>query len=205
MVRAPGKSTLQGRDLDGNASTFEAYDDTTLDITWLADANFAMTSGADADGRMTWAEANAWADSLTLGGYTDWRLPTNTPINGTSYQTNFTTNATSDWGFADSAGWVDGTGNPVSEMGHMFYVTLGNLGFCPPDGGDGNSATCDNAGSTAWGLTNTGPFSNVQASLYWSGSVLGSSSAWRFLFNSGGQNGNGEVSNLFAWAVRSGG
>ena len=32
------ESTLKGRNLDGNASTIEAYYDTVLDITWLADA-----------------------------------------------------------------------------------------------------------------------------------------------------------------------
>ena len=33
------ETTLQARDLDGNLSTAEAYYDTDLDITWLADAN----------------------------------------------------------------------------------------------------------------------------------------------------------------------
>jgi hypothetical protein len=37
------ESTLQGRDLDGNLTTFEAYYDTALNITWLADANYAGT------------------------------------------------------------------------------------------------------------------------------------------------------------------
>ena len=32
------------------------YDD-DLDITWLGDANYAMTSGYDADGHMGWQEA----------------------------------------------------------------------------------------------------------------------------------------------------
>jgi len=30
------------------------YDD-VLDVTWLKDANYAKTSGHDADGRMTWS------------------------------------------------------------------------------------------------------------------------------------------------------
>ena len=47
------------------------YDDVN-NITWAADANLAKTSGYDADGLMTWANAVAWADQLTLGGYTDW-------------------------------------------------------------------------------------------------------------------------------------
>ena len=31
--------------------------DTDLNITWLQDANYAQTSGFDADGKMTWNEA----------------------------------------------------------------------------------------------------------------------------------------------------
>jgi hypothetical protein len=200
------ETTLQGRDLDGNLSTFEAYYDTALDITWLADANYAMTTGADADGLMNWTTANSWAAGLNPydSGITGWRLPTVTPINGSTFKTNFTTNATSDLGYATSAGWVDGSGNPVSEMGHLFYVTLENLGFCPPDGGDGNPATCDGSEPAGWGLSNTGPFSNVQASHYWSESALNSSNAWDVNIGSGLQNNDGKNINLFAWAVRSG-
>ena len=53
--------------------------DTVNNITWAADANLAQTSGYDTDGKMTWAAAVAWADQLTLGGYTDWSLPTTVP------------------------------------------------------------------------------------------------------------------------------
>lgn len=197
------ESTLQGRDLDGNPATFEAYYDTTLDITWLADANYAKTSGFDSDGLMTWAAANAWAAGLDVNGITGWRLPTNTPINGSSYQMIVTTNASSDLGYAGSAGWVNGSGNPVSEMGHMYYVTLGNLGLCPPDGGDGDPSTCDNSAPPGWGLTNTGPFSNVQSSGYWSGSTF-VSTPWFFDFGNGSQSINGQPIIYFAWAVRSG-
>jgi hypothetical protein len=48
---------------------------TDLNITWLKDANYAKTSGYDADGRMTWDEAMIWAENLSYGGYDDWRLP----------------------------------------------------------------------------------------------------------------------------------
>ena len=67
--------------------------DTTRDITWLKDWNYAYTSGYAAsgvapesfpwntntivtDGRMGWDAAMAWAASLEFGGYDDWRLPT---------------------------------------------------------------------------------------------------------------------------------
>ena len=55
--------------------------DTDLDITWLQDANYAMTSGYDSDGMMTWDNAMAWADTLSFGGYEDWRLPTHDHTN----------------------------------------------------------------------------------------------------------------------------
>jgi hypothetical protein len=66
--------------------------DTTLNLTWLADMNYAKTSGYAAsgvapgstydtitiwsDGRMGWDAANKWADNLVYGGFSDWRLPT---------------------------------------------------------------------------------------------------------------------------------
>lgn len=198
------ETTLQGRDLDGNAATFEAFYDTTLDITWLADANYARTSGFDADGRMTWDSANAWAAALDVFGITGWRLPTVAPIDGSVFHTAFSTNATTDRGYADVDGWVDGAGAPVSEVGHMYYVTLGNLGACPPDGGDGNPATCDGSPPTGWGLTNTADFDNVQTNFYWSGTELSAGGAWGFGFDRGLQGDFGEGNDLFAWAVRSG-
>ena len=48
--------------------------DSTQHLTWLGDANWAKTSGFDADGEMTWEEASAWASGLTIGGFS-WRLP----------------------------------------------------------------------------------------------------------------------------------
>lgn len=68
------ETTLQGRDLDGDLSTFEAYYDTVLDITWLADANYAQTSGYDNDGVMSWYSAMSWTTQLEYNGYSDWRL-----------------------------------------------------------------------------------------------------------------------------------
>jgi hypothetical protein len=67
------QAALQGRDLNGSAGSFEAYYDTGLNITWLADAN--------ASGLMKWADANAWAASLSIVDtvnnitYDNWRLP----------------------------------------------------------------------------------------------------------------------------------
>jgi hypothetical protein len=54
---------------------------TDLDLTWLQDADYARTSGYDADGLMTWDEANTWATNLVYGGLSGWRLPTVDPDN----------------------------------------------------------------------------------------------------------------------------
>lgn len=187
------ESTLQGRDLDGNAATFEAYYDTTLDITWLADANAAGTT-------LTWADANAWADALDVNGVTGWRLPTVAPIDGASFNTGFSNNGTTDYGTADADGWIDDTGVPVSEMGHMYYVTLGNLGFCTPN--DATPGDC--VEQTGWGLSNTADFLNVHSSRYWSGTESSAFFPWYFNFDGGNQNRLDEFSLMFAWAVRSG-
>ncbi len=43
------------------------YDD-VLDVTWLQDANYAKTSGHDADGLVNWSAANSWAAGLSYDG-----------------------------------------------------------------------------------------------------------------------------------------
>jgi len=48
---------------------YQAYYDTDLNITWLADANYAKTSGYDPDGLMTWNEAQSWIPSLNASNH----------------------------------------------------------------------------------------------------------------------------------------
>jgi len=91
--------------------------DTDLDITWLADANYSMTSGVDSDGRMDWFESNTWASNLDFGGFSDWRLPeTIQPDSNCSFH-----NSQVDAGYNCIA----------SEMGHLFYVDLGGSANSP--------------------------------------------------------------------------
>ena len=172
------ESTLQGRDLDGNLSTLEAYYDTTLDITWLADANAA--------GLMDWSTATNWAASLNFNGISDWRLPiiTDTGITGCDYTYNGT-----------DCGYNVDTAN--SELAHMFYVTLGDKAYFD---------TLATEQVSDFGVTNSGPFTNIQSLYYWSSTeyALDTSRAWEFHTQSGLQHDSLKTLNMYAWAVHSG-
>jgi hypothetical protein len=193
------ETTLEGRlETAPGSGVFLAYYDTALDITWAADASI---NGID-----TWDNQAAWAAGLTLGGVTGWRLPTVRPIDGSTFDTTFSNNATTDVGYAHTTtdgtdgGWRDGSNTPVSELGHMYYVTLGNRGRCTPD--DANPSSC--VVQDGYGLTNTGPFSDVQSAGYWFGTEFDTNNAW-FIFHNFGNNGNDRKnSKRHAWAVRSG-
>ena len=172
------------------------YDD-DLDITWLQDANYAMTSGYDADGLMNWLPAVTWADELEYYDserdvtWDDWRLPIT--VDG-PYERGYDGTTTGGWNIT------------TSEMGYMFYESLGNLGYYALDG------TYPQPG---WGLNNTDPFINLQPKRYWSGTEYGANpaSAWDFTFYSqvnkaetGRQTteAKADYNNRYAWAVMDG-
>ena len=174
----------------------EAYYDTVLGITWAADAN--------SNGLATWADQMTWVSGVEIGGIDGWRLPGLSPIDGISFDMTRSNNATTDVGTADSVGWVDGVGIPVSEMGHLYYVTLGNLGAWIPNGGGLSTTTTGQPGS---GLTNPGPFDllSIQEENYWSGMVSTDPNfAWRFHFGVGYQGVMNNNNQAAAWAVRDG-
>lgn len=89
-----------------------------------------------------------------------------------------------------------------SEMAYMWYEELGNLAYCPP--GDATCAGRPQAGS---GLTNTGPFQNMQSYDYWSGTEYAPNpdNAWNFNTNDGNQNNDDKNNGLYAVAVLPGG
>ncbi len=155
-----------------------------LKITWLADTNYAQTSGYDADGRMHWAAANAWAANLTFHDsvrnvdYSDWRLPTALNQDGTGPCLGYSCNS--------------------SEMGHMFYNNMGA------------SATFSILSGT--NTANLAMFTNMGSRAYWSGTAYAPfpSVHWVFRAGRGEQTYNefdifyGETFSFFAWAVRDG-
>ena len=139
-----------------------AYYDDVADLTWLADANYAQTSGYDADGMMTWADANTWVSGLSVEGISGWRLPSADESCPDFYCTG-------------------------SEMGNLFYNVLGN--------------------AAAGGLSNAGPFSNIQLSEYYWNAELSTDPGRAFDF--GMVNGEQFTTNIYfegdySWAVQSG-
>jgi hypothetical protein len=182
LFAASANAALQGRNLDANAATFEAYYDTVLDITWLADADIANTRGEANEGRKSWLDAMTYVAALDVNGITGWRLPSVLPRDGSAvYDFTFTNTGSSDRGYANTGvGW--GT---TSELGHMFYVTLAN---------------------SAFSLTNSAPFSNLAANDYWTNQPLGRIITQAFFFNTGiGLQDTASLAFTYkSWAVRDG-
>jgi hypothetical protein len=158
------------------------YDD-VLDVTWAQNANI--------NGLNTWANQVAWAAGYSqthtvYGTFDDWRLPTVTDT-GTS-GCDFAYTGT-DCGYN-----VD---TSTGEMASLFYDTLGNLAYYDTSGSGPQSG---------WGLSNTGPFTNLQSNDYWSGTEYAPNTdfAWYFDFNVGDQSFTNKLNDLYALAVRDG-
>lgn len=173
------------------------YDD-VLNITWLQDANYARTSGYDTDGRMTWSGANAWAASLSYGGYTDWRLATNAP-QGSDWDILATNDGSTDRGYN-----ITSTRN---ELSYMYYVNLGLVGKYSPLGVyQSNYGIFGNG--TFGGQADVGLVRNFQSDYYWSEAYylpghFGFS--WALDSREGAMGAYGvEFGEFYAWAVRSG-
>ena len=149
------------------------YDD-VLDITWLQDANYSQTSGFDADGRMGWNAANTWTSQLQYAGYDGWRLASagNPPASNLNVTT--------------------------GELGHMFYINLGNTA--------GSSILSNLSFSNAAFEDGTESFFNVQPNTYWLAEELAGNTffAWGFDTSLGDQNQNPKTNGYFSWAVHDG-
>lgn len=188
--------TLRGRDAygspinlmlgsDPNPSLRYVYD-TRLDVTWLADWN--------ANGTMTWPEANAWATGLTAFGG-GWSLPQVLDLDAPGCDYAF---KQTDCGFNVYGDEVQRRGSPLA---HMFYDTLANM------------SKYDNWGvgpRIGHGLINTGPFfdTGMRSDHPYAAVAYGpspSDQAWYFLLSNGQQGFSGQADTTFyAVAVRAG-
>lgn len=165
--------------------------DSSLNITWLQDANYAKTSGYDADGRMTWQQSTDWAANLVYGGYSDWRLSSA----GLIGNTNFSYAGSTDYSY----------NNTRSEIGHLF-LELGNKAYYNTAGqiqsGYGVTDVTFVDGDTNQNVS----FLNMQNEVYWEAETYASNPdyAWYFIATSGFQSYNHKSQTYFAWAVHDG-
>jgi hypothetical protein len=183
------ETTLLARDLNGDGAA-DAYYDSTLDISWMADGSHAATAGVDLDRRgpgilysSTWT---SYLSTLDHHGTTGWRLP---------YA-----------GQADAPACAGGSGQVPSgigcrfvtdasdsELAHLFYVTLGNT-----TGSLSNTANFVNVvqiGAYRFGTNYSGPYANPA-------SVDGLPMS--FFFATGHKALFREDDGYFGWAVRDG-
>ncbi len=174
-----------------SGSNYNLIWDNDDDLVWL-DYTHALDD---------WSDQVAWADSLNisgvleidlLDGYTvvwetndekisSWRLPMT--VDGI-------------WEYGYDGTTTGGYNITSSEMGHLFYEELGNLGYYDTSG---NS-------QSGWGLQNTGDFDNLNASWYWSGTEYENTTdcAWNFFMYHGDQNVYRKYDRGYGLAVRSG-
>lgn len=219
------QAALLGRvPLTPGRTDYQAYYDTVLAITWVADANLAKTSGYDSagltgwaapdypgggisrndsEGKISWMEANTWITLLNTANYLgvdDWRLPRVVDTTGCGYNDIY--GPACGYNVQTKSGDIHTyeVGQAVySEMAHLHYVTLGNIARYDVSG---HPTGCNS--SPPYCLTNTGPFSNIQPAGYWA------AQGFVFGFGTGGQSQNYGAANygyyygFHAWAVRDG-
>lgn len=214
LAAVTAQAALLGRAaLTSSGTDYQAYYDDVLNITWLADANLANTNafgvtGIDQYGMMAWTTANQWIAAMNTASYlglTSWRRPAINPVDGITYRLSGSFDGSTDLWWNISAPGTIFAGSTGSEMAHLYYNTLGNQGgnnFI----GQANACLYE---LPYLCLANTGPFTNLQAAAYWSGSgeyTGGSTGAYSFSFGAGYQtsSGAGPGSQYFVWAVHDG-
>ena len=178
--------------------------DTILDITWLQDASLMHTSGYHSSGLTNYQTASDWVSNLSYGGYTDWRLPTITPVSGgTVYNTEYRFDGTSDRGYNNTS--------QSNELGWMFHHNLGNTSYFttagtgPQAGSDSfNTSFTDSESGILYSFINVGRiYWAAQGNIPWSGASWGYS-MYNSVYAIGEQNAWGFGAALSSWAVRDG-
>lgn len=132
-------------------------------IVWLDYTN----RSTDLDSQVRWASSLNGTGVLTINlynGYTvDW--------GGSSWRLPAAVDGRFEYGYDGTT--TIGYNITSSEMGHLFYEELGNLGECDTSGNY----------QSGYGLTETGDFESLIASWYWSGTWFTESSACAFVFS----------------------
>jgi hypothetical protein len=134
---------------------------------WISQVNWA--SSLNAEGAIT----VKLDPGVSVSWEGEWRLP-KTVDGGRTFGYDGTTTA--------------GFNITTSELGHLYYKSLGNAGYYDTRGNQGTGWYPN----SVWGLKNKEPFVNLKAAIYWSGTeyALLGTHAWAF------NTGFGEQSNI---------
>lgn len=143
-----------------NSSNYNLIYDDDLGITWLDYGN----SGSNWQNQMDWAAGLNTADLLK------YNLNPGVTMSWSGSDWRLPTTLQPDMSCSNQNGGSRGYNCTGSEMGHLFYTELGNS-----EGGL---------------LTNTGNFTNLKPSFYWSGTEIMPNFpyTWAFTFYNGEQN-----------------
>nr|WP_320190762.1 PEP-CTERM sorting domain-containing protein [uncultured Desulfobacter sp.] len=184
------------------------YNNQGYNLIWDDDNNGNSVVWLDFtnDYYLSWTDQVSWASSL----------------NGTDVLTyNIDSAYTVDWGTSSwhlpttvDGPWVSGhEGDPDhngiytytqgynlanSQIGHLFYKELGNIGYVDTSG------MCQPV--SGYGLTETGPFENLIVAFYWSATEYATDTthAWFFHTHNGFQDEVSKTNGNYGLAVRSG-
>ncbi len=132
LVSASASALLLGRaPLTAGGMDYQAYYDTGLDVTWIADLNLEYNQfGAESSSEYDVQSGAAWISELNAMAYlgiSTWRLPRVDPLNGTSYDFTPSTDGSTDYGSGISAPGTLYAGSTASELAYLYYNSLGNL------------------------------------------------------------------------------
>lgn len=194
-------AALVAGNLDADLSNgYEVFYDTVLDITWLADANYAKTSGFDTDGAMDWSKAMSWAANLEYFGNADWRLPHFDPVNGVrviDYPSSY--DGSTDAGYNITS--------PRNELAYMYYVNLGLKASISPAGVPDFTAGVSGPVQAVPGVV--GAFvKNLRPNMYWTDVVANDTlkawGLWTTFPVAGAQGYDYRYNDHYAWAVTEG-
>jgi hypothetical protein len=172
------------------------YDD-VLDVTWLQDAAYQVTSNApnvDTNGKMTWQNAMNWATSLVYHDsvrnvdWDDWRLPTVSPVNGTTLNIAYSFDGSTDNGYNIT--------NPASELSYMYYINLAGVSLVDTNG---------NFRPGQQGIADPSPFTGISGAV-WTQTDHPADSSQAFVvgMGNGHQNWFSKSDVNSVWAVRNG-
>lgn len=138
-----------------NGSDYKLIYDSDQGLVWLDYTNSGLR----------WPLQTAWAAGLNEPGVVTCKF---NPDVSVSWQGDWRLPKMEDGPrkFSCDGSTTAGFNNTTSELGHLFYTSLGNLGYYDTEG-NARPGWGKPESEQTWGLKHTGPFDNLQSARYW--------------------------------------